>query len=66
MRWCASKDVGLEGGGLDAPTSIGKGNECQRELWASKGVNCEIPHCLERRTKHSLQGYENFSLAYVF
>ena len=43
-----------KGGGLGGSTSIGEGNECQRERWALKGVDCEIPHRLGRRTKHSL------------
>ena len=42
-----------EGGG--GPTSIREGNECQRERWIPKrGVDCEIPHRLRRRTKHHL------------
>ena len=36
-RKCANKDAGLEGGGLEGPTSIGEGNECQRGRWAPKG-----------------------------
>ena len=32
---------------------------CQRRRWAPKGVDCEIPHCLERGTNHFLQGCEN-------
>ena len=43
-----------KGGGLGGPTLIGEGNECQRGRWTPKGVDCEIPHRLERRTKHSL------------
>ena len=31
-----------------------------------KGVNCEISHCLERRTEHSLYEYENLSLVDAF
>ena len=47
-RW-ASKE-----GGLGGPTSIGEGNECQRGRWTPKGVDCEIPHRLGRRTKYPL------------
>ena len=31
-----------------------------------KGVNCEIPRWLERRTEHSLYGCGNFSLVDTF
>ena len=33
---------------------------------SSRGVDCEISHCLERGTKHSLQGCGNLSLVDVF
>ena len=32
----------------------------------ARGVDCKIPHRLERGTKHSLQGCGNLSLAYAF
>ena len=32
----------------------------------SRGVDCEIPHQLERRTKHSLYGCGNFFLLTCF
>ena len=54
-RRCTNKDArprrGVDWGGS---TLIGEGNECQRGCWASKGVDCEIPHRLGRRTKHPL------------
>ena len=55
-RRCVNKDTWPQrewiGGG--GPTSIGEGNECQRECWALRGADSEIPHWLEMRTKHSL------------
>ena len=41
-------------GGLGGPTSIGEGNECEQRRWDPKGTDCEIPHRLGKRTKHSL------------
>ena len=33
MRWCASKDVGPEGGGFGGgPTLIGERNECSENV----------------------------------
>ena len=51
---CQQGSWAQKGDGLGGPTSIGEGNDCQRELWVSKGVDCEIPHQLGRRTKHYL------------
>ena len=51
---CQQGRYGPKGGGLGGLPSIGEGNECQRGDWAPKGVDCEIPHRLGRRTKHSL------------
>ena len=31
------RTLGPEVGGLEGPTSIGEGNECQRGCWALKG-----------------------------
>ena len=31
-----------------------------------RGVDCEIPHRLERRTKHPYKGVENLSITDVF
>ena len=54
-RQCVSKDAGLKGGGFGGgPTSIGQRNECQRGCWAPKGVDCDVPPWLGRRTKHPL------------
>ena len=49
-----ARTLGPERGELRSPTSIRERNECQRGRWAPMGVDCEIPHRLERRTKHSL------------
>ena len=47
--------LGSEGGGFGGgPTSIGEKNECQQGRWASRGVDCDVPHWLGRRTKHPL------------
>ena len=63
-RQCASKDAGLERGGFGgAPTSMGERNECQRGCWGPKGVDCEIPNRLERRTEHPYKGCGNLFLA---
>ena len=37
---------------------------CQQGRWVHKGVDCEIPHQLERGTKHS--ECENLSLIGAF
>ena len=40
---------------------------CAREdAWPSRGVDCEIPHWMKMRTKHSLEGCGNLSLIDVF
>ena len=63
-RQCASKDAGLERGGFGgAPTSMEERNDCQRGCWAPKGVDCEIPNRLERRTEHPYKGCGNLFLA---
>ena len=33
--------------------SIGEGNECGREHWLLKGMDCETSHRLGKRMKHS-------------
>ena len=38
----------------------------RKDVGLRREVDCEIPHQLERRTKHSLQGYGNLSLADTF
>ena len=46
-----------EWGWIGGSTSIREENEGQRGRWVLKGggeVDCEIPHRLGRRTKHSL------------
>ena len=54
-RRCASKDARPQGGGFGGgPTSIEGKKECQRRRWASKGVDCDVPQWLERRTNHRL------------
>ena len=50
-----ARTLGPKGGGLGSPTSIGEGNECERGGWVQREVDCEIPHRLERRRKHSLK-----------
>ena len=42
------------------------GQCASKDAGPPKEVDCEIPHRLERRTKHSLSGCENLSLANVF
>ena len=58
MRWQDGVLVGTlgpKGGGFGGgPTSIGERKECQRGCWAPKGVDCDVPHWLGRRTKHPL------------
>ena len=49
------RTLGPKGGKLWNPTLIGEGSESRRERCASKRVDCEIAHWLERGTKHSLQ-----------
>ena len=61
---CASKDVGPRRSGLGV-LLIEEGNECQQGRWAPKGVDCEIPHWLGRRTNH-FYGRGNLFLAYPF
>ena len=54
-RQCASKDAGSRKGWIwGVPHRLEKGNECQQGRQALKGVDCEIPYWLERRTNHSL------------
>ena len=48
-----ARTLGLERGKLGGPTLIGGGND-QQGHWNLKGVDCEIPHWLGRRMKHSL------------
>ena len=44
-----------KGGGFSCgPTLIGERNKCQREHWAPKGVDCDVPHWLGKKTKHHL------------
>ena len=62
VKMLDSKGGGLEGGGV--PTSIGEGNECR--CWARRRVDCEIPHRLRRRMKHSLHVSGNISLVDAF
>ena len=57
-----AKTLGLEGGGLGSLTLIREGNKRQRGRWASKGVDCEIPHWLGRRTKHFFYSYIGLQL----
>ena len=51
MRRCASKDVGSQ---LGDPVSIGEEMSASEDVGPRRGVNCEIPHRLRRRTKYSL------------
>ena len=51
---CQQGRWALKGGRLGGPTSIGEGNERQQGRCGSKGVDCEIPHLLGSRTRHSL------------
>ena len=46
--------LGPEGSGLGGPTLIGEWNESSEDAGTRRGVNCEIPHRLEMRTKHYL------------
>ena len=52
------KKLSPEGGGYETV--------CQQGRWVLKGVDCEIPHRLGRRTKHCLQGCGNLSVEYAF
>ena len=53
MRRCANKNVGLEGGDWGIPHRLEEGNTGQQRRWVPKGVDCEAPLRLERRTKQS-------------
>ena len=67
MKQCASsKDVGPQRGGLGVSHRLEKGTSASENAGPRRGVDCEIPHQLERRTKHSLQGCGNLSLADAF
>ena len=57
-RRCSSKDVGPQRGGFGVPHQLEKGTSASEDAGPllarpSKEVDCEIPHQLERRTKHS-------------
>ena len=56
MRQCASKDTGPQRGWIGGGVlhRLEKGTSASKDAGSRKGVVCEIPHKLERRTKHSL------------
>ena len=37
MRWCASKDLGLEGGGLGVPHRLEKGTSVSEDAGPERG-----------------------------
>ena len=63
LKWTISASGGL--GLLQMVLELVIGRVLVRML-ASKGVDCEIPHWLERGTKHSLLMCGNLSLEDVF
>ena len=53
--------------GLGLLQMVLKPERCANEdTGPPRGVDCEIPHQLERGTKHSLQGYGNLSQVDAF
>ena len=67
MRRYASRDVeprrGVDWG--EVPHLLEKGTSVSEDAGPRRGVDCEIPHWLERKTKHSLQGCGNLSQAHA-
>ena len=48
------RTLGPEGGGLRVPHRLEKGMSVSEDDGPQRGVDCEIPRWLGRRTKHSL------------
>ena len=44
----------LKGGGLGVPHQLEKGTNASEDAGPRRGVDCEIPRRLGKRTKHSL------------
>ena len=51
---------------LQMVSKLDFGRCASEECWALEGMDCEVPHRLERGTKHSLLGCGNLSLADAF
>ena len=47
-------------------SELDTGRCASEDVGSAKGVDCEIPHRLEKGIKHSLYGRGNFSLVDVF
>ena len=54
MRRCASKDAGPRRGGLRVSHRLENGTSVNEDVGPRRGVDCEIPHLVGERTKHSL------------
>ena len=55
-RRCASKDAGPKGGGGfgAVPHELEEGKSASEDAGPRRWVDCDVPHWLERRTKHHL------------
>ena len=49
-----ARTLGPEGGRLEVPYQLEMGTSASDDVGSQRGVDCEIPHRLRRRMKHSL------------
>ena len=52
--------------GLDLLQMVSEPDTTSEDARPPRGVNCEIPHRLEKGTKHSLQGCRKLSIVDAF
>ena len=66
---CASKDAGPQRGRVDlgaVPHRLKEGKSTSEDAMPRRGVDCDVPHWLGRRTNHPLQGCGNLPLLDAF